>query len=192
MQDILSNKVVLDATEHLGNSVLNIQELVNSLVPITVDVRGKEKTLYKSKLPYNTYYFEDRGTLNRCHWDIPVGNNLLGCGIHQVSSLTCKFPHIRFIYNKKTKSTHIGLMQYGRNWALKCPVIFDKTFYPDTVKNVIDKFKLLQKYCEYFEIDNYCQIIIDVLSLVVTDADIERVCGKNLLIQNDVHVKRLF
>ena len=57
---------------------------------------------------------------------------------------------------------------------------------------MIDKFKLLQKYCEYFDVDNYCQIIIDVLSSVVVEADIKRVCGKNLLAQNSACVKRLF
>lgn len=189
MKSIIDNDIKI-GKEHLGGTVQNIAELVDSLVPMNVDVNGKNKLLYKSRLPYNTYYFEDRGTLNRCHWDIPVAPGKLGCGIHLVSSLTCKFPHVRFNYSKDRKTTHIGLMQYGRNWALKCPIIFDKTFYPETVCSVIGKFELLQKYCEYFEVDNHCQLIIDTLVTVKAEQDIKRVSGKDLL-QNRPD-KRLF
>lgn len=189
MKSIISNNTEI-GKEHLGGNIQNIVELVNSLVPVSVNVYGKDKVLYRSKLPYNTYYFEDRGTLNRCHWDIPVAPGKLGCGIHLVSSLTCKFPHVRFNYSKDRKTTHIGLMQYGRNWALKCPIVFDKTFYPETVKNILDKFELLKKYCEYFEVDNYCQFIIDVVSSVKTESDIEDITAKDLLQIN--HSKRLF
>ena len=189
MHDIISGKVKI-GKEHLGGTVDNIKELVESLVPINVDVYGKDKLLYKSRLPYNTYEFADRGVLNRCHWDIPVGDGKLGCGIHLVSSLTCKFPHIRFNYRADKKTTHIGLMQYGRNWALKCPIVFDKTFYPETVQNVISKFELLSKYCDYFEVENHCQLIIDTLSMVKTEEDIQKVTGKDIL--NQQKSRRLF
>lgn len=176
--------------EHLGGTVQNISDLVESLVPLTVNVQGKEKLLYKSKLPYNTYEFDDRGTLNRCHWNIPVGNDMLGCGIHLVSSLTCKFPHVRLNYSKERKTTHIGLMQYGRNWALKCPIVFDETFYPQTVLNVIQKFELLNRYCEYFEIANHCDKILNTLVQVKTVYDVKKVCNIDLLQRSNK--KRLF
>ena len=190
MKKIIDGEIKIDDTEHLGGTVQNIIELVESLTPVNVDVHGRDKLLYKSKLPYNTYHFEDRGTLNRCHWDIPVGDGKLGCGIHLVSSLTCKFPHIRLNYRKDKKTTHIGLMQYGRNWALKCPIMFDTTFHKSTVQNVINKFELLSKYCDYFEVDNYCHNIINILSLVESEADIKKVCGFDILNKNDN--RRLF
>lgn len=183
MNKLLINNVKLDATAHLGASLDNIRELVESLQEIVIEVQGKSFVLYKSKLPYRTYYFDDRGTLNRCHWDIPVADNKLGCGIHQVSSLTCKFPHVRFNYDKKRKTTHIGLMQYGRNWALKCPIKFIDEFRYDTVKTLIVKFELLAKYCEYFQIDNYCDVVIDKLQSVRTAIDVDKICGKDILIK---------
>lgn len=176
--------------EHLGNTVDNIKELYDSLYEVKVPFNGKDRVLYKSRLPYNIYHYEDRGDLKRCHWVVPIDDTRKGCAIHQVRALTCIFPHIRLNYNNSRKTTHIGLMQYGRNWALKCPVEFDKTFYPETVQNVINKFKLLQTYCDYFEEDNYCQKIIDTLSSVQTEKDIEKVCGFDLL--HNENIRRLF
>lgn len=183
MNKLLIANVELDSSEHLGANLENIRELVSSLKEITVEVNGKLFVLYKSKLPYKTYYFEDRGTLNRCHWDIPVAPGKLGCGIHQVSSLTCKFPHVRFNYSKERKTTHVGLMQYGRNWALKCPIKFVDEFRKETVEQLIFKFKLLAKYCDYFQVDNYCERVIDVLCSVDTVVDVDRVCGKDILLK---------
>lgn len=171
----------IDGIVHLGNNLENAKELYNSLVKFNINVNGKSYELYKSKLPYNTYDFTDRGILNRCHWCIPVGDKMLGCGIHQFSSLTCKFPHIRLNYLKQTKTTHIGLMQYGRNWALKCPVQFKKEFDIKTVELLIQKFELLKKYCDYFEIDNYCDLVIEKLKKVNEVHDIMSVCGFNLI-----------
>lgn len=180
-----NNKI--DEIEHLGNSLENAKELYNSLEKFSININNKEYDLYKSRLPYNTYYFEDRGTLKRCHWDIPIDSNKLGCGIHQFSSLTCKFPHIRLNYLKKSKSTYIGLIQYGRNWALKCPVNFKPEFSINTVNILINKFELLKKYCAYFEIENYCDNILEKLYMVHTPEDIKKVCGYNIL--NDITKK---
>lgn len=190
MNRILATDIELDTSVHLGANLDNIRELVNSLKEITVDVNGKSFILYKSKLPYKTYYFEDRGTLNRCHWNIPVSQDKLGCGIHQVSSLTCKFPHVRFNYSKERKTTHIGLMQYGRNWALKCPIKFVDEFRKETVEKLIVKFELLAKYCDYFQVDNYCKNVLDKLYSVDTSIDVDKVCGKDILMKSSK--KRLF
>ncbi len=190
MRDILSLSTKLDSSIHLGANIEYIQELVDSLQEFAVDVGNNKFVLYRSKLPYQIHIFDDRGVLKRCHWNIPVNDDKLGCGIHQVSSLTCKFPHVRFMYNKKNKTTHVGIMQYGRNWALKCPVKFVKEFRIETVENLINKFELLSKYCDYFQIDNYCSNILDVLRSVHTEDDIDRFCDKDILV--NISKKRLF
>ena len=33
-------------------------------------------------------------------------------------------PHCRFYYSQNTRTTSIGLSQFGRNWKLRCPVEF--------------------------------------------------------------------
>lgn len=191
MKSIINGDVKIDNSIHLGGSVNNITELFESLQETYVEVNGSMYVLYRSKLPYRTYHFEDRGTLNRCHWDIPVGDGKLGCGIHLVSSLTCKFPHVRLNYRKDSKTTYIGLMQYGRNWALKCPIKFNTVFGIENVTNRIEKFALLKKYCDYFHIDNYCDKIISALQQVNTDSDIKNVCNIDL-IHTNLTVARLF
>lgn len=147
-----------------GKGYSNIEELIDSLEEISVVINDKRFKLFKSSLTPNTYTFEDRGELKRCHWDLPTEDGRLGCGIHTVSSLTCKMPHIRFLHNSKTNTTSIGHSQYGRNWALKCPANVSKTEYSDDSFNtVISNFELLKKYCEYFEIDTYCDDILKIL-----------------------------
>lgn len=150
-----------------GKGYANIEELIESLNPFYATINGKEYKLFNSRLGSNTYEFADRGVLKRCHWNLPTEDGRLGCGIHTVSSLTCKMPHIRFIHNTKTRSTSIGHSQYGRNWALKCPAEVSKTeFSKDSLHTVISNFKLLNHYCEYFEIDTWCKEIIDKLYLI--------------------------
>lgn len=195
MDNCLHNKDI-DTSIHKvnGKGYANIEELLNSLQSFNVQINGKNYMLYKSSLPFNTYTFEDRGTLKRCHWNLPTEDGGLGCGIHTVSSLSCKMPHIRFLYNSKTQTTSIGHSQYGRNWALKCPAKVSKTEYSESSLNTtIFNFELLDKYCEYFEIDTYCKEILDVLYKVKEEgfSTLDLVCDRDLTNSNS-HTRRLF
>lgn len=165
MHEVLAEKNI-DTTVHKlnGKGYDNIKELIDSLEPVTVKINGKEFTLYKSKTEPNIYEFADRGVLKRCHWDLPTEDGRLGCGIHPVSALTCRMPHVRFFYNHARRSTSIGHSQYGRNWALKCPAKVSKTeFSISTLDTVIANFELLKKYCAYFEINTWCNEILNCL-----------------------------
>ena len=167
-----------------GKGYSNIEELIESLEPFYVNLNGKEFKLFKSSLPSNVYTFEDRGTLKRCHWDLPTEDGRLGCGIHPVSSLTCKMPHIRFFYNSKKLSTSIGHSQYGRNWAMKCPATVSKTEFDESaVLTAINNFRLLKKYCEYFQIDTYCDEILERLCLVRDKGEsvISNICDRDIV-----------
>lgn len=144
-----------------------IKELVEALEPFKVTINGEEFDMFKCYLPPNTYEFPDRGTLQRCHWDVPVGDELLGCSIHTVSSLTCKMPHIRFFHNAKNNTTSISHSQYGRNWAMKCPAQVSKTDFDEgSLDTAIFNFKLLIKYCEYFKIQTWAPEVLECLELV--------------------------
>lgn len=183
MIDIINGVEKIDNVTHKTNNkgLEYIKELKDSLVSFNTEVNGKRFVLYSSKLEPNVYEFPDRGRLVRCHWDLPAGDGLLGCGIHQVSSLTCQMPHVRFLYRKDLRTTHIGMMQYGRNWALKCPIEFDSTFYKESVDNLLHKFNLLEQYCDYFEIKTVVPKIIHVLESVNSASDISKICGIDLV-----------
>jgi len=184
MHNVLNTEIDTNTHKLNGKGYDNIRELLSTLVPITVQLNNKEYTLYKSKTEPNIYEFADRGVLKRCHWDLPTEDGRLGCGIHPVSALTCRMPHVRFFYNHDKRSTSIGHSQYGRNWALKCPAKVSKTeFSLDTLDTVIANFELLQKYCDYFEINTYCPEILERLYLVRKDGIIRlnEVCDKNII-----------
>ena len=188
MREILKAKDIDTNTHRLnGKGYSNIEELLNTLEPTSVRVNDKEFILYRSKTEPNVYEFADRGVLKRCHWSMPTEDNRLGCGIHPVSALTCKMPHIRFFYNYKKRSTSIGHSQFGRNWALKCPAGVSKTeFSMSTLDTVISNFELLLQYCNYFEIDTYCPEILNCLYLVQNEgiSAMQEVCNKNLVSHN--------
>lgn len=67
--------------------------------------------------------FEGRPNLERCHW-LFERDGTYRCKIHPMRSITCGMPHLRFFFNKETCTTVLGVSQYGRNWALGCPVEF--------------------------------------------------------------------
>lgn len=185
MKQILNTRDIDTDTHKLnGKGYSNIEELLSTLEPIIVQINHTDFMLYKSKTTPNIYEFADRGILKRCHWDLPTEDGRLGCGIHPVSSLTCRMPHIRFFYNRERKSTSICHSQYGRNWALKCPANVSKTeFSFDTLDTVISNFELLAKYCDYFEIDTWCKEILGLLYQVRKEGPsaVSNICNKNIV-----------
>ena len=178
-----------------GKGYDNIKELIESLVPTYVTINSSEYKLFKSSLPPNEYTFADRGTLKRCHWDLPTEDGRLGCGIHTVSSLTCKMPHIRFFHNSKTMSTSIGHSQYGRNWALKCPAVLSKVEFSEAaLDTAIANFMLLNEYCKYFNIETWSDEILTALANVKIRGFeyVDAVCDKDFLTPISSVPKRLF
>ena len=167
-----------------GKGYKNIEELLSALKSDTVCVNDKEYKIFSCSLPHKTYYFVDRGILKRCHWSLPTEDGRLGCGIHSVEALTCRMPHIRFFYNKEKRATSISHSAYGRNWALKCPAQISKTeFSVDTVNTVISNFELLNKYCDYFEIETWCPEILELLYAVRDKGaeSVKAICDKNII-----------
>lgn len=99
--------------------------LLERLEEVPVKINGKWRTFYispkDSEKDAFTLGWNDREPRTRCHW-LFEKDGTYRCRIHPVRSVTCGMPHCRFFYNALSNTCSIGVSQYGRNWALKCPV----------------------------------------------------------------------
>lgn len=87
-------------------------------------INGKEIPFYVYDLEKNNMFLPVRNKiLPRCSWLKLYDDGNYKCKIHPVVSLTCDMPHLRFTYST-TGTVSVGTQQFGRNWALKCPVKF--------------------------------------------------------------------
>jgi Fe-S-cluster containining protein len=122
---------ILGATEEdftkWGLNFSVICEIASRVNQQVVDINGKEVAFYVSDKdkPNEAFRLEwpDRKEQPRCHW-LFEKDGTYRCRIHPVRSVTCGLPHCRFFHSAATHTTTIGVSQFGRNWALKCPVEF--------------------------------------------------------------------
>lgn len=85
----------------------------------------------------------------RCRWMIDDVPGLYRCGIHPIRSVTCGIPHCRLNYTKESRKTSIGLGQYGRNWALGCPIDVKNCGYDlQSTKTRVHWLRVLDKCAE--------------------------------------------
>lgn len=104
-----------------------VNEIENRINIRPVIINDKEVVFYVSdKDKTNEAFYlkwSNRKEQPRCHW-LFEKDGTYRCRIHPVRSVTCGLPHCRFFHSQATHTTTIGLSQFGRNWALKCPVEF--------------------------------------------------------------------
>lgn len=104
-----------------------IYEIGSRIKPTPVNINGREVLFYvsdKDKTREALHVeWPDRKERPRCHW-LFEKDGTYRCRIHPVRSVTCGMPHCRFFHSQASHTTTIGLSQFGRNWALKCPVEF--------------------------------------------------------------------
>jgi Fe-S-cluster containining protein len=104
-----------------------VEEIMGRMTENVVDINGKQVSFFVCDKDKTSEAFHlswpDRKASPRCHW-LFEKDGTYRCRVHPVRSVTCGMPHCRFFHNVKTHSTSIGVSQYGRNWALKCPVQF--------------------------------------------------------------------
>lgn len=104
----------------INEILLRVEKVVHNIngrdVPFYVSAKDKPLEAFRLSWP-------DRKEQPRCHW-LFEKEGTYRCRIHPVRSVTCGMPHCRFFHNQNTHSTTIGLSQFGRNWALRCPVEF--------------------------------------------------------------------
>ncbi len=75
----------------------------------------------KSVMFYGDPPTAESNKLHKCD-HLYYDNGMSYCDIHPVKSITCIFPHSNMYHTNGV--THIRKQQFGRNWALGCPVAF--------------------------------------------------------------------
>ena len=102
----------------------------------------------------------------RCTWTRRDPDGLTKCSIHPVRSITCDMPHVRFIY-QKGKNLSIGIVAYGRNWAMGCPIQFhppkDEEEWQRNKDNVLRKLKHLNQNGLDMNVETWLPEIIDYI-----------------------------
>lgn len=104
-----------------------VNEIKRRIQEQVVNINGKEVVFFVSDKDKTSEAFHlewpDRKEQPRCHW-LFEKDGTYRCRIHPVRSVTCGMPHCRFFHSQASHTTTIGMSQFGRNWALKCPVEF--------------------------------------------------------------------
>ncbi len=103
-----------------GEAVPPILEGAVRSVPLIVDGKQHEVRLYRQR-----HRRGDRGC------DLLEGTirqeGSCSCRIHDQKPLHCALPHMRVLRNQVYDHALIARTQYGRNWALGCPVKWSAT-----------------------------------------------------------------
>lgn len=104
--------------------------------------------------------------IKRCSWCFNREDKFM-CRIHNLTSITCKMPHLRIFHVNGKHCSSIGISQFGRNWALGCPVVFsepkDESQFEYNKKNRIDKLQHLNDVGNDLNIETYLPKVIDYI-----------------------------
>lgn len=144
------------------NVLYEIQDRIEEKVHT---INGKEVLFFVSAKDKSSEAFKlswpDRKEQQRCHW-LFEKDGTYRCKIHPVRSVTCGMPHCRFFHNSNTHNTTIGVSQFGRNWALKCPVKFGAVD-EDSVQSRILWLERLNATAEDCGIETFLPEVLDYL-----------------------------
>lgn len=103
--------------------VSRLYELRENIFAETHVINGKEINVYVHKCPKTEMFIPAKGKVKEtCNW-LFEQDGLYRCGIHPVSSMTCDLPHTR-MFHAREGTVSIATSQYGRNWAMGCPITF--------------------------------------------------------------------
>ncbi len=112
----------------------NVPKLLDRIVIETVIINGAKYPIYVSpkdtgkdviKRPIpKVDGVRSADFRDNCHWLIHRPSGVWHCGIHPVRSITCAMPHSNIIRNNKSNTGTLCHRQYGRNWAMGCPIEF--------------------------------------------------------------------
>lgn len=168
---------ITESEYHSYNSDLDINQLYrlrDGLIEKVYNINGRNVPVYVFKLDKQNLYLSQKGKyIDRCTWAFnPRGNDnsenekftTYYCHIHPVTSITCKMPHMRFINNSRSNILRIGIYQFGRNWATKCPVVFrEPRNIEEWLNNKSDRLRKLEyllRVSRELYIDTYLPEII--------------------------------
>lgn len=125
------NSAVAADFERWGLDFSSVDEIRSRMKTVVHSINGKNIEFYVSDRDSNAEAFKlswnDRKEQMRCHW-LFEKEETYRCRIHPVRSVTCGMPHCRFFHSETAHetTTTIAVSQFGRNWALKCPVEFNE------------------------------------------------------------------
>lgn len=157
-------------SEHPNLNPQHLHQLREGIIKIDKTINGIITPIYVYKLKKTTYFVPSKGpngkTVDRCTWQTHQGDKFY-CGIHPVESITCIIPHMRWFCNNKG-SLSIGTSQYGRNWALGCPIKFNppenEEQFESIKKSRIGKLEHLKRCADDLHVDTYLPEMIQYLS----------------------------
>ena len=148
-------------------------------------INGKEVSIWVYPQVNNEFYLPTREKiLNRFTWCFKDSEKRFKCRIHPVESITCIMPHLRIFHVKGTHKSSIGISQFGRNWALKCPVILTECenaeqFYRNKQNRVKKLIKLNQVGLD-LNIETYLPEVIDYIQGIEFQ-NYKNFLGKNVI-----------
>lgn len=148
------NKVVQHADKY--------EELLSFLEPSEIEVNGNKITVYKDAPRINGLTIKTaRSERPACYWSYKEGEKYL-CKIHDVRTFTCRMPHMMFRYCTNTKTTNIGVYDFGRNWALGCPYML-RIGNLETLQENIFKLKYSKQIATDLGLETYIDECLKVL-----------------------------
>lgn len=155
----------------------NRQRLRDSIISHEYEVNGKAVKIYESPCltgaNANNIILPHKPKAGpRCRWMINDVPGLYRCGIHPIRSVTCGLPHCRLNYSKESRKTSIGVGQYGRNWALGCPIDLKNCGYSlESTKTRVYWLKMLNKCAEDLGIPTVLPEIISYVESLYSDME---------------------
>lgn len=166
--------------------------LIDGLVPEIHIINGKEVTTYIYPLKKTHFYLPVKGKeMDRCSWLFTSDNNQhFYCRIHPVTSITCRMPHFRFL-SVNGQSVTMGTIQFGRNWAMNCPVLFEPTTRDNfelTKAAKLEKLRHLLRDAIDLNIDTYFPEIIEYVENIPFEGH-QKYLNKTII--NKTKLKRL-
>lgn len=171
--------------EAYGLDYKYIQKLIDGIHIEEHTINGELVNTYIYDLDKNDLFLPNKEKIvPRCSWVFEKSPGFFLCHIHPVRSITCIMPHLRMMYNTKSKSTSIGNIQFGRNWAVKCPVTFNPPKDENEFNNIklsrLEKLKHLNTVANDLGIQTYLPEIIAYIEAIPYDNYLDYL-GKDIL-----------
>lgn len=148
-----------------------LEILRDNLHEVYFEINGKTITIYEYKQAKNVLYMKSKNKeYLRCSWCFCADESMgiYKCRIHPVESITCIMPHLKTYHNSNSGHSSLGINQFGRNWALKCPVLLkapsNEAEFNHNKSNVLFKLNRLNEVGDDLNIETYLPEVINYIS----------------------------
>lgn len=165
-----------------GSDPANLAKLKYGIVPEHHNINGNDIIfyVYKGRKTPSVMYIPQKGKVcEKCGWMYyDEEKDKFLCGIHLVTSITCKMPHLRFFYHPSSGCISLATSQYGRNWNLMCPMTFsppDESNFDEIKQSRIHKLQLLENVAQDFKIETHLPKVISYIQNTTFENYKERV-----------------